>query len=417
MHHWYCEKRSVGERVTTRNARYVIIGNGVAGTTAAEQLKRDDPSCEVHLISQERYPLYNRVALPPFLKGAVSEEKVLMRTVEAHAEKGINLYLETRVERVDAQERVAYTEDGRAFPYDKLLVATGGRANPLRAPGAEGTRYIYQFQTMDDTKEIIARTLEAKTAVVVGGSFIAYELAEGFRSRGLETIWLIRGPHFLRRILDEAGGKLVDTIAREHGVTMLYGREVQEVKSSGGAVSAIVTTKGEQIETDLVGIGLGLTLNTEILDGTGVEVATGVLTDQYLRTNDPHIYAAGDVAEFFDLVTESHHTMGTWNNSASQGKLAAHNMQGKQEPYETVPTYTSGLFDSKLAVMGATPEISSAVEGISRLDMESRTYRRLFFIGSRRGRRPHRRHEPEKRASQADPRGSDGRDRQALLHM
>ena len=75
--------------------------------------------------------------------------------------------------------------------------------------------------------------------------------------------------------------------------------------------------------------------------------------------------------------------MGTWNNSASQGKLAAHNMQGKQEPYETVPTYTSGLFDSKLAVMGATPEISSAVEGISRLDMENRTYRRLFFIGSR----------------------------------
>lgn len=365
------------------NLRYVIVGNGVAGTTAAEQLKKDDPNCEVHLISEEGYPLYNRVALPPFLKGAVTEQKVLMRTVEAHAEKGINLHLETRVERIDHEGRVAYTADGREFPYDKLLVATGGAANPLRAPGAEGTRYIYQFQTMDDTKEIIARALESKVAVVVGGSFIAYELAEGFRSRGLETVWLIRGPYFLRRVLDEAGGELVDRIAREHGVTMIYGQEVKEVKSSGGAVTAVVTTGGETIHTDLVGIGLGLTLNTGILEGTGVEVNTGIKTDQYMRTSDPNIFAAGDVAEFYDTVTENHHTMGTWNNSASQGKQAALNMQGKEEPYVTVPTYTSGLFDSKLAVMGATPEISDQVEGISAVDMENRTYRRLFFIGSR----------------------------------
>lgn len=369
--------------MTPSKLRYVIVGNGVAGTTAAEQLKKDDPDCEVHLISQEGYPLYNRVALPPFLKGAVTEQKVLMRTVESHAEKGIQLHLETRVDRIDSEGRVAYTSDGREFPYDKLLVATGGSANPLRAPGAQGTRYIYQFQTMDDTKEIIARTLESKVAVVVGGSFIAYELAEGFRSRGLETVWLIRGPYFLRRVLDEAGGELVDRIAREHGVTMVYGQEVKEVKSSGGAVSAVVTTGGETIHTDLVGIGLGLTLNTGILEGTGVEVNSGIRTDQYMRTSDPHIFAAGDVAEFFDTVTQNHHTMGTWNNSASQGKQAALNMQGKEEPYVTVPTYTSGLFDSKLAVMGATPEISDQVEGISSVDMENRNYRRLFFIGKR----------------------------------
>lgn len=369
--------------MAANDMRYVIVGNGVAGTTAAEQLKKDDPNCQVHLISQEPYPLYNRVALPPFLKGAVTEQKVLMRTVEAHAEKGIDLHLETRVERIDQEGRVAYTADGREFPYDKLLVATGGSANPLRVPGAEGTRHIYLFQTMDDTKEIIARTLEAKVAVVVGGSFIAYELAEGFRSRGLETVWLIRGPYFLRRVLDEAGGRLVDRIARDHGVTVIYGQEVREVKSSGGEVSAVVTTGGETIHTDMVGVGLGLTLNTDILSGTDVEVNKGIITDQFMRTNDPNIFAAGDVAEFYDAVTENHHTMGTWNNSASQGKQAALNMLGKEEPYVTVPTYTSGLFDSKLAVMGATPEISDQLEGISTVDMENRTYRRLFFMGSR----------------------------------
>jgi len=225
--------------------------------------------------------------------------------------------------------------------------------------------------------------LESKVAVVVGGSFIAYELAEGFRTRGLETIWLIRGPHFLRRVLDEAGGRLVDTIAREHGVTMVYGQEVKEVKASGGALEAIVTTGGETIHADIAGIGLGLTLNTSLLEGTGVQVNKGVVTDSCLRTSDPHIFAAGDVAEFYDVVIGNHHTMGTWNNAASQGKIAALNMLGKEEPYLSVPTYTSGLFDSKLAVMGATPEVSNELEAVSELDMEGRNYRRLFFLGSR----------------------------------
>src|SRR5690606_6165384 len=103
----------------------------------------------------------------------------------------------------------------------------------------EGTRYIYQFQTLDDTKEIIGRVLESKVAVVVGGSFIAYELTEAFRVRGLETVWLIRGPRFLRRVLDEAGGLLVDTIAREHGVTVVYGQEVKEVKDDREGKSVV----------------------------------------------------------------------------------------------------------------------------------------------------------------------------------
>lgn len=369
--------------VASTRKRYVIVGNGVAGTTAAEQLKKDDPDCEVHLFTEEGYPLYNRVALPPFLRGDVNEQKVLMRTVGAHGEKGIELHLRTRIERIDREARVAYTADGREYPYDKLLIATGGSANPLKAPGAAGTRYIYQFQTLDDTKEILARVHESKVAVVVGGSFIAYELAEAFRTRGLETVWLIRGPYFLRRILDEDGGRLVDAIAREHGVTMVYGQEVKEIKASAGALEAVVTTGGETIHADLVGIGLGLTLNTGVLAGTGVEVNKGVVTDACLRTSDPHIFAAGDVAEFYDTVTENHHTMGTWNNSASQGKQAALNMQGKDEPYVSVPTYTSGLFDSKLAVMGATPEISDELDAVSCVDMEQRTYRRLFFLGSR----------------------------------
>lgn len=363
--------------------RYVIIGNGVAGTTAAEQLRKADPNAEVHLIGSEPYPLYNRVALPPFLKGDVTEAKVIMRSKGAHEEKGIALHLETRIAGIDPENRVAMTDEGREFPFDKLLIATGGRPNPLPVAGTTDIRYIYNFQTLDDTKEIIARAEESKHAVAVGGSFIAYELAEGFRSRGLETTWLIRGPRFLRRILDEEGGALVDLIAREHGVNVVYGAEVAEVHSRGGAVSGVTTNTGVGIDADMLGVGLGLTLNTEFAQKAGLAVEYGIRTDEFLRTNHPDVFAAGDVAEFLDRVVDSYHTMGTWNNSVSHGKTAAENMLGAHKPYETVPTYTSGLFDSKLAVMGTTPEISPNVASVASCDMKARTYKRLFFLDSR----------------------------------
>lgn len=363
-----------------QNRTFVIIGNGVAGTTAAEQLRRGDPSARIVLIGNEPHPLYNRVALPPFLRGSMQRERVFIKDLKFHEERRIELHLETWVNKIDSDERVVYTECGKAFPYSKLLVATGGRPNRLQAPGAEGVAHIYNFQTLDDTEAMIERLQDAKRAVVVGGSFIAYELAEAFRHRGLEVTWLIRGPHFLRRVLDEEGGRLVDQIAKRAGVQMVYGESVQEVKSSGGAVSAIISTSGRTIEADMVGLGLGMTLNTELLAAIGAEVRTGVKTDQRLRTELPDIFAAGDVAEFYDEVLQTHHTMGTWNNSASHGKVAASNMLGKDEPYVSVPTYTSGLFDSKLAVMGATPESRPGLESISRMDEKEGTYRRLFFL-------------------------------------
>lgn len=366
-----------------RPARYVIVGNGVAGTTAAEQLRKGDPYAEIVLIGAEPYPLYNRVALPPLLKGKVREEKVLMRTVADHEKLGIDLRLRTRVKEVIAAQRLVITEDGDELPYDKLLIATGGRPKPLPAPGAHKTRYIFNFQTLDDTKEIIARIAASKSACVVGGSYIAYELAEGFRARGLETTWVIRGPRFLHRILDEEGGELVDRIARAHGVQILYNSEVAQVHSRGEAVSGITTTRGVYVPADIVGVGVGLTLNTELLAGSGVEIGCGVRTDEYLRTSDPHIYAAGDVAEFYDTTVQSYHTMGTWNNSVSHGKVAAENMLGARIPYVNVPTYTSGLFDSKLAVMGATPDLVAGLDSVAACNLEEKWYRRLFFLEGR----------------------------------
>ncbi len=143
--------------MTTHDRRYVIIGNGIAGTTAADTLRKNDPNCSIHLLTNEPYPLYNRVSLPRFLQGVIVEQKVMIRDFAWHEQRNINLVTETMVTEVNTDERVIVTGHGQKYPYDALLVATGGWANPLRIPGVEGTRHIYNFVTLDDTKTIIAR--------------------------------------------------------------------------------------------------------------------------------------------------------------------------------------------------------------------------------------------------------------------
>jgi NAD(P)H-nitrite reductase large subunit len=359
--------------------RYVIIGNGVAGTTCAESLRKNDPHGRITLLSAEPYPLYNRVSLPPFLKRQASEAKVLMRTRERHAQDRIDLRLETRVMGVCAEERTVITQGGEELPYDALLVATGGRPHGLGGQGGD-LHGMMNFQTLDDAKAIDARICMARSAVVAGGSYIAYELAEAFRARGLETTWVIRGPRFLRRILDGEGGRIVDALAADQRVRVLHGEEIAAVHGKDGAVTGVTTSGGQALEADIVGLGLGLTLNTEFLKGTGVRIEGGVVTDDRLCTTVPGIYAAGDVAVFYDAYTGTHSQVGTWDNAASQGRHVARAMAGGDEPYVEVPTYTTTMFHSRLRVVGATPETNPEVEAISTSDGAARTYTRLFFL-------------------------------------
>src|SRR5260221_6691976 len=226
--------------------KYVIIGNGVAGTTCAQTLRKNDPACDIWLVTNEPYPLYNRVSLPRFLQGVLTEQKVMIRDFAWHEEQRIRLLTETLATRVDTAERVMYLSKGGPLRYDALLVATGGWANPLRVPGAEGVAHIYNFVTLDDTKELIARALESKTAVTSGGSFIAYELSEGFNKRGCHVTWLMRGPYWLRTTLDEEGGRLVDEIATHHGVEVVHGVEINEVIPADGEPKAVIATRGNE---------------------------------------------------------------------------------------------------------------------------------------------------------------------------
>ena len=368
--------------------RYVIVGNGFAGTTCAEQLRKADPACSIVLFADEPYCLYNRIALPPLLRKQVTQQKVIMRDVAWHEKNRIDLRLSTRVERVDVEARTV-TAAGKEEPWDALLLATGGRPNPATTPGAAGAGNVHNFQYMDETLAISEALETAKAGVAVGGSFIAYELAEAFVSRGVETHWLIRGPRFLRRMLDEAAGELLHDAARADGVHLHFGEEVREFVRSNGVVTKVVTTGGATIDTDVVGIGLGLTINMELCDGTGIETRTGIVTDEHLETAVPGVFAAGDAAEFYDPIAEQHYRMGTWNSAGAHGKLAAHNMavsgtEGERKKFDTVPEYSSLVFSGQtITQFGLSPEYREDIETEMHVDRDKGWYRALYFLENR----------------------------------
>ncbi len=383
-----------------QDKRYVIIGNGVAGTTAAENLRKQDPNCSIHLLTNERYPLYNRVSLPRFLQGVIIEQKVMIRDFAWHEQRNIQLLTETFVTDVNTEEGVVTTDKGHYLPYDALLIATGGWANPLLVAGAKDVEHIYNFVTLDDTKTIIARMLESRTALAFGGSFISYELCDGFAMRKLDTTWLMRGPYWLRSTLDPEGGEVIDNIAKKFGVEVIHGDEIESVVPNNGVPGYVKTKKGRTIQADVIGVGLGITLNTGILAKTPVEVRQGVVVNEYLETNVPHIYAAGDVAEFYDPTINTHHTMGTWDNAMAQGRIAATNMAGGHAAYIDVPTYTSPLFDVNIAVVGTAESNNPELTSLARREPGEKgneNYRKLFFrenklvgvlmIGSPKGRK------------------------------
>ena len=362
--------------------RYVIIGNGIAGTTCAQTLRQHDLSCDIWLITNEPYPLYNRVSLKRLLDGVLPEQKVMMRDLAWHEGQRITLLRETYVTHVDTHEKVVYLNRGGPLRYDALLVASGGWPNRLDVPGAEKTPHIYTFMTLEDTKQIIARVLESKAAITTGGSYMAYDLTEGLSKRGIHVTWLMRGPYWLRRTLDAEGGRLVDDIVARHNIEVVHGEEIREVSVQDGTPRGVVGTSGRAYAGDLVGLGVGLTLNHAFLRETPIVRRKGIVTDEYLETNVPDIFAAGDVAEFYDPILGRHRTLGTWDNALGQGRVAGLNMAGGREAYLDVPTRSSPIFDTNIVAMGLFEVTDPEIARIQRATPGERggtDYRRFFF--------------------------------------
>lgn len=328
---------------------HLIIGGGIAGTSAAESIRAKDASASIAVIGSEPHLLYSRVLLPHVVRGKIAEEKAFLKNADFFSGKNISYMPGVTVASVDAAAHRAIFADGAECSWGKLLIATGGTPRKLGCPG-EDAADIMRFQTIDDARLLTA--VSAGPALTVGGGFIALELLLSFAVKGFKNLAIVRGKSFFWRGLDEASAERVRETLAKHGIEMKFGVGVKAIESDR-LKKNVFLTNGEKVECAVIGAGVGLEPNIGFLAGSGIEVRRGVVADEKLRTSAADVYAAGDVAEYFDGLVGEHHIVGNWTNATMQGKRAGSNMVGEDAVYDQLTGYSINCFELPITFIGA----------------------------------------------------------------
>ena len=318
--------------------RHVIVGGGIAGVTVAETLRDRDPDAEVVVFNAETEPLYSRMLLKEFAKGATDEAAVRIHGPDWFAERDIELRAGERV--VAATDSTVETDAGEALAFDRLFVTAGGRQVDPFGVEAENVTGMW---TLEETRRIreLAESGEMGTAVVIGAGFLGLELADALAIQGVDTHFVMRG-HWSRHGVGEAGAAIVHQALEDHGVHVDDHQSIEEFVMDGDRVAAVRTTEAE-IPCDYVGLAVGLAPNVDYLDGTAVEVDGGVVTDEHLQTAEPTIYAAGDIARYYDVHLGRLHSNGTWLSAIEQARVAARHALGEDVRFEFVEGHSVAI--------------------------------------------------------------------------
>jgi NAD(P)H-nitrite reductase large subunit len=311
---------------------YVIVGNGAAGVTAAETIRARDPRGHVTVISGEPFPMYSRPGLAYVVINEVSDQQVIARREAWYSEQRLTLVY-GRAVKLDLDARRVVLEDGRTPAFDRLLLATGARAVVPPYTGADLDGVVY-LDTLAGTRDLMRRAKTAKRAVVIGGGITALELAEGLQHLGVETHYFVRKRGLWSAVFNESESGLLEARMRSHGVELHFNTEIDAIlPDDQGRVAGVRLTSGETFACDLVGAAIGVKPQLELVKGTALKLDRAVLVDEYLETNVPGVYAAGDCAQVFDRWSGQHLLDVLWPTAVAAGRAAGANMAGARVPY------------------------------------------------------------------------------------
>jgi NTE family protein len=358
----------------TRTVDYLIIGGGIAGTTAAEGIRKKSAG-SVMIVTDESHPLYSRVRLPDYLVAQIPRERVFMKDETWYRERHIDLVRERSVQSLSLADRAVRLDDGSVVQYGALLLGMGGAARRLSCEGADWTG-VHYLRTIDDADRLLASIPGTTRAVVVGGGFIGLELARCFAHHNRPTTMVLMEPRFWPVFFDETANAWVDRTLRDRGIDVRYSEQLQAIRGTGGIREAVMAS-GNAFPCDIMGVGIGISTHHPFVKEAGLTLRKGIATDEFFRTSDPYVFAAGDVTEFFDLTLGRSNQLGNWSNAMEQGRVAALNMVGEPTPHRFVGSYVITIFGMPVGLTG-DPSTPPGAEVIVRGSPDRGSYARLI---------------------------------------
>jgi 3-phenylpropionate/trans-cinnamate dioxygenase ferredoxin reductase subunit len=352
-------------------SKFVIVGGGmVAGYAAKQLVELGLPSGELAILSADTSIPYERPPLSKgFLAGRDTEESIRINSEDFYREHGIEVRLGCRIASVDPQRQRLSLQAGGEFRFDKLIVATGAQVRTLDVPGAQLANVKY-LRSLDDSKAIRECARNVKRAAVIGGGFIGMEVAAVLAQKGVEVTIILREDRIWKQFFSPQMSSSFEAYYTARGVRFFKMATVKELRGDG-TVDSVVLGDGHSIASELVVAGIGVRPVTELFANSGIEVADGVMVNEYLETSAPGILAAGDIANYQDVLFQKRRRVEHWDNAVSQGQYCARALMGERTPFKHVPYFFSDVFDLSYELWG-DPSVADKI--IHRGDLSSNSF-------------------------------------------
>ena len=335
------------------SASHVIIGDGIAGSSAAETIREADADADITVLTDEGEALYNRILIKEYAKGKMPAGPISIHDEGWYEERDVELRLNTYVNEVDTDAHEVYTHRGDTIEYDTLLIATGGTPTQLPVPNSDADG-IHHFWTFEDARAIRDGAENADTGVVIGAGLLGIDLAAICGAQDVSAHYLMRGNAWWRYALSEEGAEIIHDALREREVTPVFDSGVDRFEiDDDGHITGVTDPDGEEFDADFAGVAIGLNYNTEFLQGSGIERTDdgSIVTDETMRTDTEDVYAAGALTYFYDVLLGEQAQNGAWGSAKEQGSIAGTNMvydQGdgdEEATFEWVSSYSITHFD------------------------------------------------------------------------